>query len=776
MPRRGPQRTAKDRAYAGRADEGFDIDDVDASTNPHPPRDQNDGVPTDNDGTGDDPMIVNPHPASAEGGEEGALLREPPMQVAPPPPTAAVAATSSSSLSSSTAANAHAPSTTTQRVSHSLLVVPSPAPRSSSIPLFSHTDNNYPAAAAAASSSRGDGGIDDDDFNVGTLDFTGITGPPPDPTTPEEREAFQAYWSDGNEANRIIWDRLSPQQQQQLRMKNQQQQQDLQQHLQQVNHQHFQPQQQQQHHNHQQVFQMSTNLDNSGFVTAADALALESESDNGYYQAKDAPSKANTVAPPQSLSPADCDDSMMIDEEAKANEVTPELSSSSNTIVEEEEQVALAAALATKSPMDGSMILPPNQSAPNATSRPQLFLYTKMRRKDPKLYCEKSNAPIFDGSNEELLKMHGYNQHAKRSSYSTDQDATSISNSIRGVKQLPSELCDRLQSTLRNSTKLSYNEPPTMCQGGSGMEPCHLPAVTLVLPEEPGNPGDHPKTHCLDCGPNSFPHLNWAKRASACDCGDEAFNNKKDCEACYRSGRCADCGELPEEGCFHDGNKRCKKCASKYSAKLKNRSAICRRCESSFDDVQRSPGHYITAELCMTCYKLCSYQVDGNFVCNKGASYGDDGSRMSAFCEQHEQHHQEVMSKRQTESTRAYRRRKKAGGIRLVAKHYTKEDDDALRFAIATTTPKNKGSGPRSVWYEDLVTTFNAGNGGETRNEIEKLQVRAKNKKFKDNQVSWDRLWKNGNDLKAWDELDNKQQRYAEKKGFDESSWMTAGK
>jgi len=30
--------------------------------------------------------------------------------------------------------------------------------------------------------------------------------------------------------------------------------------------------------------------------------------------------------------------------------------------------------------------------------------------------------------------------------------------------------------------------------------------------------------------------------------------------------------------------------------------------------------------------------------------------------------------------------------------------------------------------------------------------------------------------LKAWDELDNKQQRYAEKKGFGESSWMKAGK
>ena len=769
MPRRGPQRTAKDRVYAGRADEGFDIDDVDANTNPHPPRDQNDGVPTDNDGTGDDPMIVNPHPASAEGGEEGALLREPPMQVAPPP-AAAVAATSSSSLSSSTAANVHAPSTT-QRVSHSLLTTmePSPAPRSSSIPLFGHTDNNYPAAAAAAAASSGGGGGIFDYLSGETLDFTGLTGPPPDPTTPEEREAFQAYWSDGNEANRILWDRLSLQQKQQLRMKNQQQQQDLQQHLQQMNHQHFQPQQQQQHHCHQPVFQKSTNFDNSGFVTAADALALESGSDNDYYQAK-GPPEANTVAPPQRLSPADCDDPMMIDEEAKPNEVTPELSSSSNTVVDEQEQVALAAAFATKTPMDGTMILPPNQSAPNATSRPQLLLYTQLRRTDPSLYCKKSNAPIYDGSNEELLKMHGYNQHAKRSS-STDQDAI-VSHTIRGVKQIRSGLCNRIQSTLRNSTKLIYNEPPTMCQGGSEMEPCHLPAVTLVLPEEPGNPGDHPKTHCLDCGPNSFPHLNWAKRASACDCGDEAFKTYKDCEACCRNGRCVYCGELPEEDCLHDTNKLCKGCASKYKAQQRNRSADCRRCGSSFDDVQRCKGNGVTAELCMTCYKKCSYQVDGHFVCNKPAALGADGSRVSTICEDHRQ---EVVSKQKKKWDAAHYQRKKAG-IRLNAKPFTEDDDDALRFAIATTTPKNKGSGTRSVWYEDLVRTFNAGHGGETRNEVKKLHTRARTKWFKKNQGSWDGLWKNGEDLKAWNELNKEQQQYAEKKGFDESSWITAGK
>jgi hypothetical protein len=47
-----------------------------------------------------------------------------------------------------------------------------------------------------------------------TLGFAGITGPPPDPTTPEEWEAFHAYWSGGNEPNRRLWDQLQLQQQQ----------------------------------------------------------------------------------------------------------------------------------------------------------------------------------------------------------------------------------------------------------------------------------------------------------------------------------------------------------------------------------------------------------------------------------------------------------------------------------------------------------------------------------------------------------------------------------
>lgn len=126
---------------------------------------------------------------------------------------------------------------------------PMPTPAlSSSINFFGPTDNTKPAAATSTSGG-GRGGIDDDDdFNVGTLDFTGITGPPPDPTTPEEWEAFHAYWSDGNEPNRRLWDQLQAQQQ---RL----------QHQQQVNHQrqqqHFQPQQQQQH--HQQVYQIPEN-------------------------------------------------------------------------------------------------------------------------------------------------------------------------------------------------------------------------------------------------------------------------------------------------------------------------------------------------------------------------------------------------------------------------------------------------------------------------------------------------------------------------------------
>ncbi|KAL7456348.1 hypothetical protein ACHAWC_007861 [Mediolabrus comicus] len=765
MSRRGPQRTAKDAVYAGRANKGYDIDEVNDNP-PHPPRRvHNEGARLAIDGTADDPMIVNPQPPPlGEGGEEDALLCESsPMQVAPP---AAAAAATSSSLSSSAAATANAPTkpSTTHRITHPQpkTMEPSPAQRSSSINLLSHTDNNtYPAAA----SSGGGRGICDY-LSGETLDFTGLTGPPPDPTTPEEREAFQAYWSDGNEANRILWDRLSPHQQQQLRMKNQQQQQDLQQHLQQVNHQHFQPQQQQQHHYHQEVFQISTNMDNSGFMTAAATLALESGSDNDYYQAKDAPSEADTVAPPQPLTSADYDDSMMIDEEAKPNEVTPELSSSSNTIVEEQEQVALAAALATKTPMDGTMILPPNQSAPNATSRPQLLLYTKLRRTDPSLYCEKSNAPIYDGSNEELLKMHGYNSDSKRSSYSTDKDAS-------GVEQLHSELCDQIQSTLLKCTKLSYNKPPTMCQGGTEKKPCPNPATTLVLPEEPGNPGEYGKTHCFDCGPNTFPLLNWAKKASACDCGDEAFAWYKDCKVCVCYCKCIDCGNLPEEGCLHDDSKRCKGCRNNYRAQLRNSSANCRRCGSSFDDVQRWKGGSSAGGLCTTCCKSCAFKVDGEFVCDKLASLGADGSRMSTFCEDH---HQEVMAEKIKTRNAAHYQRKKAG-IRLNAKRFTEEDDDALRFAIATTTPIKKGGGRLSVWHEGLVSIYNAGHGGETRNEVKKLHDRAiNNKKFKDNQGIWDSLWKNGNDLKAWDELDNKQQRYAEKKGFNESSWMTAGK
>jgi hypothetical protein len=174
----------------------------------------------------------------------------------------------------------------------------------------------------------------------------------------------------------------------------------------------------------------------------------------------------------------------------------------------------------------------------------------------------------------------------------------------------------------------------------------------------------------------------------------------------------------------------------------------------------------------MTCYKKCSLNVDGKFVCDELAALGADESRVSTFCEHH---YQELERKRSRETTRASEQRRKAG-IRLRATPFTKKDDDALRFAIATTTPINKGTGCRSVWYEALVRTFNAGHGGETRNEIKKLHSRTKKKEFKDNQGSWDRLWKNGNDLKAWDELDNKQQRYAEKKGFGESSWMKAGK
>jgi hypothetical protein len=127
---------------------------------------------------------------------------------------------------------------------------PMPTPALSSSPInFFGLDNTKPAATTTSTSGGGGGGIDDDDdFNVGTLDFTGITGPPADPTTPEEWEAFHAYWSDGNEPNRRLWDQLQAQQQR-LR----QQQQDLQQHLQQVNHQ----QQQQQH--HQQVYQIPEN-------------------------------------------------------------------------------------------------------------------------------------------------------------------------------------------------------------------------------------------------------------------------------------------------------------------------------------------------------------------------------------------------------------------------------------------------------------------------------------------------------------------------------------
>lgn len=130
---------------------------------------------------------------------------------------------------------------------------PSPTPNpalSSSINFFGPNGNTKPAAATTTttnSSGGGRGGIDDGDFNVGTLDFTGITGPPPDPTTPEEWEAFHAYWSDGNEPNRRLWDQLQAQQQ---RLRQQQQ----------VNHQrqqqqHFQPQQQ----HHQQVYQIPEN-------------------------------------------------------------------------------------------------------------------------------------------------------------------------------------------------------------------------------------------------------------------------------------------------------------------------------------------------------------------------------------------------------------------------------------------------------------------------------------------------------------------------------------
>mmetsp|Transcript_2603 Transcript_2603/g.4732 ORF Transcript_2603/g.4732 Transcript_2603/m.4732 type:complete len:604 (-) Transcript_2603:61-1872(-) len=111
-----------------------------------------------------------------------------------------------------------------------------------------------------------------------TLNFAGITGPPPAPTTPEEWEAFHAYWSDGNEPNRRLWDQLQAQQRlltqhQQQHRQNQQgaHHQQYQQHHQekQQYQQQYQQQQYQQPHHHQ-VRQIPENAASSSYNYSAE--------------------------------------------------------------------------------------------------------------------------------------------------------------------------------------------------------------------------------------------------------------------------------------------------------------------------------------------------------------------------------------------------------------------------------------------------------------------------------------------------------------------------
>ena len=112
-----------------------------------------------------------------------------------------------------------------------------------------------------------------------TLNFAGITGPPPAPTTPEEWEAFHAYWSDGNEPNRRLWDQLQAQQRlltqhQQQHRQNQQgsHHQQYQQHHQekQQYQQQYQQQQYQQPHHHHQVRQIPENAASSSYNYSAE--------------------------------------------------------------------------------------------------------------------------------------------------------------------------------------------------------------------------------------------------------------------------------------------------------------------------------------------------------------------------------------------------------------------------------------------------------------------------------------------------------------------------
>jgi len=76
---------------------------------------------------------------------------------------------------------------------------PRPLPPRPALPTLDHCD--------------GGGSVSNGGASLLGFNFNGITGPPPDPTTPEEWEAFHAYWSDENESNRKLWGQLQAQQQ-----------------------------------------------------------------------------------------------------------------------------------------------------------------------------------------------------------------------------------------------------------------------------------------------------------------------------------------------------------------------------------------------------------------------------------------------------------------------------------------------------------------------------------------------------------------------------------
>lgn len=175
-------------------------------------------------------------------------------------------ATLRAEAASMTASSAPPPTKPTPREPlHSRQQMP-PSPQMMALPYGSSTRSERisdlsPPTQSSSYVDHGGGAFND---GCDSLDFSGITGPPPDPSTPEEWEAFHAYWSDGNEPNRTVWDRLQAQQQQQPHHLLQQHQQGN--HHQQYQEQHCQQGQQQyqlQHQQQDQIYKIPENAASS---------------------------------------------------------------------------------------------------------------------------------------------------------------------------------------------------------------------------------------------------------------------------------------------------------------------------------------------------------------------------------------------------------------------------------------------------------------------------------------------------------------------------------